>query len=100
MKIIMRETFDPHHIEAHISIVSRQHDVFKLESEISAANKYFIPIDNQNAEIRLLSSLNTLGYIEFDIPCNLNTLKKKLFMNPELPCLARSIFLCYCTIQL
>ena len=28
MKIIMRETFGPHHIEAHIPIVSRQHDVF------------------------------------------------------------------------
>ena len=36
-----------------------------------------------------LSSLNTLGYIEFDVLCNLCTLKTKLCY---LPCLSRNIF--------
>ena len=42
--------------------------------------------------MRLLSSLNILGYVKFDVLCNLSTLKKNLCMNLGLPCLSRFIF--------
>jgi len=40
----------------------------------------------------LLSSLNTLGYIEFDVSCNLSYLKEKLFVYTDLPCLSRHTY--------
>jgi hypothetical protein len=43
-------------------------------------------------EMRLVSSLNTLGYIEFNDLCNLNNLKYKLFMCNDLPLLSRNKF--------
>jgi hypothetical protein len=43
-------------------------------------------VNNDNEELKLISSLNTLGYIEFDILCNLNCLEKKLFQNCISPC--------------
>ena len=72
--------------------LSNQHDTFKLESKISAMNKYIIPICSLNEEIRLLSSLNTLGYIEFGILCNLNNLEEKLSMNFDFPWLSRNTY--------
>jgi hypothetical protein len=42
--------------------------------------------------LKLLSSLHTLGYIEFDVLCNLNYLEKKLFPNSSLPCFDRCSF--------
>jgi hypothetical protein len=42
--------------------------------------------------MRLVSSLNTLGYIEFNDLCNLNNLKEKLFMHNDLPLLSRKMF--------
>jgi hypothetical protein len=42
-------------------------------------------VNNENEELKLISSLNTLDYTEFDILCNLNCLEKKLFQNCILP---------------
>jgi hypothetical protein len=42
--------------------------------------------------MRLVSSLNTLGYIEFNDLCNVNNLKDKLFMCNDLPLLSRNKF--------
>ena len=49
------------------------------EPVICAENNIFVPITSAHDELKLLSSLNTLGYIEFDVLCNLNNLKEKLF---------------------
>jgi hypothetical protein len=38
----------------------------------------FNPIASVHDELKLLSSLNTLGYIEFDVLCNLNYLEDTL----------------------
>jgi hypothetical protein len=38
----------------------------------------FNPITSVHDELKLLSSFNTLGYIEFDVLCNLNNLAEKL----------------------
>jgi SepF-like predicted cell division protein (DUF552 family) len=46
--------------------LSNQHDASNLESEISATNKHIVTIGNIKEEMRLVSSLNTLGYIEFN----------------------------------
>ena len=40
--------------------------------------KYVIHIANANDELKLLFSLNTLGYIEFVVFCNLNCLEDRL----------------------
>jgi hypothetical protein len=72
--------------------LSNQHDTSNLESKISAANKHIITIGSINEEMGLVSSLNTLGYIEFNDLCNLNNLKDKLFMCNDLPLLSRNKF--------
>ena len=41
----------------------------------------------------MLYPLNTLGYIEFDVLCDLNSLEEKLKLNSDLPCLSHNIFL-------
>nr|CAE03983.3 OSJNBa0033H08.14 [Oryza sativa Japonica Group] len=41
--------------------------------------KHVIYIASENEELKLLSSLNTWGYIQFDDLCPLNCLEKKLF---------------------
>jgi hypothetical protein len=44
----------------------------------------FNPITSAHNELKLLSSLNTLGYIEFDVLCNLNNLEEKLSFSAKL----------------
>ena len=46
-----------------------------------AENRLVIYNASEVDELKLLSSLNTLGYIEFDVPCNLSSLEKKNFMH-------------------
>ena len=40
----------------------------------------------------MLSSLNTLGYIEFDVPCNLSYLEEKLYAYADLPWFSRHTY--------
>jgi hypothetical protein len=49
----------------------------------------FSPITSVHDELKLLSSLNTLGYIEFDVLCNLNNLEEKLSFSADLPWLSK-----------
>ena len=50
-----------------------------LEPTTCAENKHVIHIATKTDELKLLSSLHTLGYIEFDILCNLDCLEESLF---------------------
>jgi hypothetical protein len=43
-----------------------EHDAFILEPSTCSENRHFLPIATEKDELKLLSSLNTLGYIEFD----------------------------------
>jgi hypothetical protein len=43
-----------------------------LESNTCAENRHVIHNASDVDELKLMSSLNTLGYIEFDVLCNLN----------------------------
>jgi hypothetical protein len=49
----------------------------------------FNPITSVHDEQKLLSSLNTLVYIEFDVLCNLNNLEEKLSFSSDLPWLSK-----------
>jgi hypothetical protein len=72
--------------------LSNQHDASNLESKIFAASKHIVTIENIKEEMKLVPSLNNLGYIEFIVLCNLNNLKEKLFMCNDLPLLSRNKF--------
>ena len=52
-----------------------------LEQNACAENKHWFSIATEKDELKLLSSLNTLGYIEFDVLCNLSCLEERLFAN-------------------
>jgi hypothetical protein len=52
----------------------------------------FNPITSAHDELKLFSSLNTLGYIEFDVLCNLNNLEEKLSFSAELPWLSKHTY--------
>ena len=56
-----------------------------LEPVTYAENKHFIHIAGKTDELKLLSSLHTLGYIEFDVLCNLDCLEESLFKYADLP---------------
>jgi hypothetical protein len=47
--------------------------------------RIFNSITSVHDELKLLSSLNTLGYVEFDVLCNLNNLEDKLSFSANLP---------------
>ena len=48
-------------------------------------NKHVIHIATKTDEFKLLYSLHTLGYIEFDVLCNLDCLEESLFKYVDLP---------------
>jgi hypothetical protein len=43
-------------------------------------------------ELSLLSSLDNFGYIEYDVPCDLNIVEKRMFCQRKLPLLTRNNF--------
>jgi hypothetical protein len=51
-----------------------EHDAFVLEPSTCFKNRHFLSIATEKDELKLLSSLNTLGYIEFDTLCALRLL--------------------------
>ena len=63
----------------------KDHAICVLESNTCAENRHFLHIASDVDELKLLSSLNTLGYIDFDVWCNLNYLEEKLFAYADLP---------------
>ena len=65
------DSFIPMPLLVHVN------DTHALEPYTSAENKVFIPIPSAPDEQKLLSSLNILGYIEFDTLCALSSLEEK-----------------------
>jgi hypothetical protein len=53
--------------------------------QLMKENRTFNPIISVHDELKLLSSLNTLSYIEFDVLCNLNNLEEKLSFIDDFP---------------
>jgi hypothetical protein len=65
-------------------------DIVAFESIKCAKNILIHPIGDTQDELNLLSSLNTLGYIEFDVLCDLNNLTEKLFLDSDVQRLTRN----------
>jgi hypothetical protein len=68
-----------------------KHDVVAYDPINCAKIRTFNPITSVHDELKLLYSLNTLGYIEFDVLCNLNNLEEKLSFSVDLPWLSQHI---------
>ena len=66
----------------------KETDSFVLDQNTCAKNKKLLPIASEKDEQKLMSSLNTLGYIEFDTLCALRSLEKK-FECAKFPWLSR-----------
>jgi hypothetical protein len=64
------------------------HAICVLESNTCAESKHIIHNASDVDELKLLSCLNTLGYIEFDVMCNLSYLVEKLYAYADLPWLS------------
>jgi hypothetical protein len=67
-------------------------DVVASDPINCAKIRTFNPITSAHDELKLLSSLNTLGYIELDVLCNLNNLEEKLSFSDELPWLSKHTY--------
>ena len=67
-------------------------DVVSSDPINCAKIRTFNPITSVHDELKLLSSLNTLGYIKFDVRCNLNNLEEKLSFSVDFPCLSKHIY--------
>ena len=61
------------------------HEHESTEQPTCAELKHVNYIDSCMNELKLISSLKTLGYIEFDVLCNLSDLEELLFQHAELP---------------
>ena len=68
--------------------LTKEIDSFVLEQNTYAKNKQLHPIAIEQDELNLLSSLNTLGYIELETLCALGSLEEK-FKCAELSWLSR-----------
>jgi hypothetical protein len=49
-------------------------------------------IDIEKQELCIISTLNTLGYIDFNVPYNLNCLAERLSQKSGLQCFSRCVF--------
>ena len=76
---------DDLHADIHMPPMMNGNTICALKSNTYAENKYVIHNASDIDELQLLSSLNTLGYIEFDVLCNLSYLEKKLYAYSDLP---------------
>lgn len=69
-----------------------EHDI-PIVNPLCVDFKHVVHMSNEVKERKVLSSLNTLGYVQFDDICELvNNLKKKLLAKFELPCPTNTIF--------
>ena len=72
--------------------LKNDHAICVLKMSTYAENRLVIHNASEVDELKLLSSLNTLGYIEFDIPCNLSSLEEKLYAYADLPWFSRHTY--------
>jgi hypothetical protein len=62
----------------YMSQLENKLDIFAPNPINCVGIRTFNPITSVHDELKLLSYLNTMGYIEFDVLCNLIILKEKL----------------------
>jgi hypothetical protein len=67
-------------------------DASIFDSPTCAEIKHLIHVTYDTNELNLLSSLDTFGYIEYDLPCDLNIVEKRMFCQTKLPLLTINNF--------
>jgi hypothetical protein len=72
--------------------VMNELDTSIFDSRTCAEIKHLIHVTCDTNKLNLLSSLDTFGYIEYDVPYNLNTIEKRLFCQTNSPLLTRINF--------
>jgi hypothetical protein len=80
--------YDKENLCDHASLISTTqlvhgHDNYILDDTHAEVRRVHC-IDSEKEELKIISSLNCLGYIEFDFVCELNSLEKKLFQKSGL----------------
>jgi hypothetical protein len=75
----------------HVQQPVNENASFVLEQNTCAKNKQLLPIATEQDELKLLTSINTLGYIEFETLCALSSLEEK-FLCAKLPWLSTCIY--------
>ena len=81
---------DEDHLHDDIYVIPMQslkndHAMCVLKSNTCAKNSLVVHNASDVDELKLLSCLNTLGYIEFYVLCNLSSLEEKLYAYADLP---------------
>ena len=69
--------------------LKNDHAICVLKLSTCAENRLVIHNASEVDELKLLSFLNTLGYIEFHVPYNLSSLEEKLYAYANLPWFSR-----------
>jgi hypothetical protein len=64
-----------------------------FNSPTCAEIKHLIHVTCDSHELNLLYYLDTFGYIEYDVPCDLNIVEKRMFYKTNLPLLTRNNFM-------
>jgi hypothetical protein len=72
--------------------LKNDHAICVLKLNTCAENRHVIHNASDVDELKLLSSLNTLSYIEFDVLCNLSSLEEKLYAYADLPWFSRNTY--------
>jgi hypothetical protein len=72
--------------------VMNELDTSTFHSPTYAEIKHLIHVTCDTNKLNLLSSLDTFGYIEYDVPCDLNIVEKRMFCQSNSPLLTRNIF--------
>jgi hypothetical protein len=72
--------------------VMNELDTSVFGSPTCAKIKHLVHVTCDTNELNLLSSLDTFGYIEYDVPCDLNIVEKRMFCQTKLPLLSRNNF--------
>jgi hypothetical protein len=67
-------------------------DVVAFDPNNCAKVRTFNHITSVHDELKLLSSLDTLSYIEFNVLCNPNNLEEKLSFSADLPWLSKHTY--------
>jgi hypothetical protein len=87
--------YDKEKLCDHASLISitqlvHEHDTYILDDTHAEVRRVHC-IDSEKEELKIISSLNCLGYIKFDFVCDLNYLENELFQKSGL------LYLDYCT---
>jgi hypothetical protein len=89
--VIKKELCDDSSI-TYMSQLEHKLDIVSSNPISCTEIRTFNPITSVHDELKSLSSLNTLCYIEFDVLCNLNNLGEKLSISVDLSWLSKHTY--------